>query len=700
MQGGFILSKTEIQQQIFDFQDLMLNDEGKPSSSWGQRYIKWDLDKRISTVLDADRTSELFLDFNRGNITEKEFDEGLENCIQEEGMTKAEIEYHFPPAPNSFLTFCRKGLIRAIIWEEKVQVGKDRPKGSIRRFWYSNLMYTLLKVMDDRDIGNINTTFQQCLTDLVEHKEFRYSDLNLVSQKNDLCVTYFEDSPYPSVILACEKEDYHQHLKRLAKVFHITYISLGGQGSYQVYEALYDSFIEKGVDLSQTFHIFDISDFDPQGYEIEDTIGKHLNTVGVKNVEIHRVYMTEDQLTPGLVDRRAVPYDWKKKTVKGNKSALTFYNKFGERTGGIYKKEDDWERFSKNRDRKYDVPIFEKTALGYDLYRFEIDNFNPKILLELFIDALENFIDGAEYYYKKAKDYAQDIFEQRVSDTVKKIIVSKVKNRYCDVYIDTEKLERNLSRKSEEMTSDIIELKEVIEEEYQEKDETIQLSISYLDSEIQALEDQRDALYRDQEDLLYRHEEIQKVLQGIRERKSKQVSDLEHRIVEKIIDVLNNYKSQAKEEMSETVREQLEYLVDFPIKDWMDFTQQKKEVFRSAREGQDDFEVSLDWDTESDLRYKVGEEVNQKKKDVIQDDSIGLPSPPEEVEKIQEVIEDIESKLEDVKASQLDDTDRNRIKVLKDLFFDKLYEYDEIWIATDLYNFLDDCIDFLGGSNE
>ena len=99
-------------------------------------------------------------------------------------------------------------------------------------------MFTLTRVMGDTNIASIFSCYNRVLGQLVRLEGFRYSDLNFVSIKSKLCEAIFADSPYPHIILACEKESYHTYLKRLAHVFHVTFISLGGQPSYGAFEDL------------------------------------------------------------------------------------------------------------------------------------------------------------------------------------------------------------------------------------------------------------------------------------------------------------------------------------------------------------------------------------------------------------------------------------------------------------------------------
>jgi len=105
------MEQTENEQKaLFDFDDLLSEETS------GRVNIKKNLPKRIATVLDSERSSGLYLQFMRGQISEAEFDEGLDDCVIEYGMTKEEIERYFPPAlrHKNRLSFNRTSVIASI----------------------------------------------------------------------------------------------------------------------------------------------------------------------------------------------------------------------------------------------------------------------------------------------------------------------------------------------------------------------------------------------------------------------------------------------------------------------------------------------------------------------------------------------------------------------------------------------------------
>ena len=126
--------------------------EDDAQASGGLRCIRRDLlDQAIATVMDAEQASRHYLAFMRGEIDGDTLDRELLGCILEHGMTKEQIEAAFPPCPafpgQSDLSFNLRGLVATIIWQEWQRVGQRRPKGNIRHFWYTHLMYTLTRVM-------------------------------------------------------------------------------------------------------------------------------------------------------------------------------------------------------------------------------------------------------------------------------------------------------------------------------------------------------------------------------------------------------------------------------------------------------------------------------------------------------------------------------------------------------------------------
>ena len=666
-------------ENLFDFDDLFEDRLGLREEPYRRVNIKRDLPKRIATVLDAERASELFIQFVRGEISEPEFDASLEDCVVEYGMAKEEIEQYFPPDPRhkDKLSFNRTSLIASIIWEEKELVGRNRRPGNVRHFWYTNLMYTLMKVMGDTNIPSIDCTYGKMLADLVRYEGFRYSDLNLTSNKSELCEALFKDSPYPNVIIACEKESYHDHLKRLANIFRITFISLGGQGSYKVYEDLVVEFINAGIDINKEFHIFTISDFDPQGYCIQDTAKEHLERAGIRKVTIHRVYLCPEHITKGIVDRHAVPYIWRKNTSKGNKGALTLYNKFGTRTGGIYKRGDEWQRFSQNGDGRYDIPVFNASVNGYELYRVELDNFQDEVLLQLLIDALADFIDGSGYYYKKAQEYVDSLFQQRAETFAQNMITERVRTKLRNEYNLSWDLERQISEKSNVMVASLREVFARIEDDYNRRRNDIESEIS--------------RLYDELHDMNTLHESIENFRFALEAAKTRNLIELHKEYERTISNQLSLYSAKARERLLRTIIQSLKE-EDFPLRNWVDFAEVKNKIFEAARAGAETFEIELSYSHKMALNNNFDDELKERWEESLP--SIQLPPVHDEILSLPAQAEKLKAKVKSVTESTFDDLLLRRIEALRSLFDDDTsWRTDDFWEGN---TSLDEALEYAG----
>jgi hypothetical protein len=463
------------------------------------RCIRRDLLRRpIATVMDSERASQHYLAFMRGDIDEATLDAALEHCILERGMTKAEIEAHFPPPPGSELSFNRTALIATILWQEWQRVGTRRPQGNIRHFWYTHLMYTLTRVMKDTNIRSIEECYNRVLGQLVRQEGFRYAELNFVSVKSKLCEAIFADSPCPHIILACEKESYHGYLKRLAHVFHITFLSLGGQGSYGVYEELVFQFMEVGINLDQEFRILVVTDFDPHGYKIQEAAKEHLERAGIRRVTIERVYLNPEHITPGIIERFAVPYEVEKTKAATTKAACSLYNGFGARTGGIYKRAGRWVPFRRNGDGTYHVPQLATGEEGYEVFRVELDNFREDVLIQLLIDALERVIDGAEYYYAAAAKLWRQTIRRRAVEAASTLIQGAVRETLRPFLLALRDIRERLQARWDELTAHEESLIQHVREDRDVQVEALQERIDALQDQIDALEEAQAALERQQ----------------------------------------------------------------------------------------------------------------------------------------------------------------------------------------------------------
>jgi len=635
------------------FDDLFADDD----DSYGGR--------AIATKLDSRKASELFISFTRGDIDAAAFDAALEECVVCRGMTADEIKRYFPPQHvwKDEKEYNRTKLIKAIIREEVRLVGKSRPAANVRNFWYTNLMYTIMKVMGDTNVESIMVGYNTALRELVR-EGFRYADINLISEKSELCKAIFADSPYPNIILACEKASYHQYLQRLADIFHVTFISLGGQGSYQVFEDLVVQFIQTGIDIDQEFFLYCISDFDPEGYDIEATAKRHLEAAGLARVTIRRVYIREDQLTKGLVDRAAIPYSWHKSKDSYSKGALTKYNRFGFLTGGIYKLGDIWRRFSKNGNG-YEVPIFVDNAQGYDLYRLELDNFLPEILAELLIDALEKDIDGAEYFRQKMRLYLAERLPRHANAAF--LAEKKAYQKIDDIDDDSDRLEASIKAKQAQFTQKYEEVDEAVDKTRRANQETFTAEIDSIEEEIDELEEEKKEIDEKIENLRAEQEyqqerwreyesriiEIECFLQEVNDMRNLNVASVYVKWGEEVNQKLNEYVLKVTEDCAPMLLEKFNDLVDKVVSK-LDFSANRKDVFNAARQGKESFAAKLGDTHKIKADGMLSSESDTRFSELLKDQGIAIPDMENE-EDIVDAISRLRSEIEAAQPAELGD---------------------------------------------
>jgi hypothetical protein len=586
------------------FDDLF---DGLPTSG-GMRCIRRDLLHRpIATVMDSERASQQYVAFMRGEIDEATLDAELEHCILERGMTKAEIEAAFPTPPGSELSFNRTALIATILWQEWQRVGQRRPQGNIRHFWYTHLMFTLTRVMGDANIRSVEECYNRVLGQLVRQEGFRYADLNFVSVKSTLCEAIFADSPYPHIILACEKASYHSYLKRLAHVFHITFLSLGGQGSYGVYEELVFQFMEVGINLDQEFRIFVVTDFDPHGYKIQEGTKEHLERAGIRRVTIERVYLNPEHITPGIIERFAVPFEVEKRKAATTKAACSLYNGFGAVTGGIYKRAGAWVPFQRNGDGTYHVPQLTTGEEGYEVFRVELDNFSEDVLIQLFIDALARVIDGAEYYYAAAQKLWRQTIVEGAVEAAQTLIQRAVQAKLRPFFLALREIRDRLEARWDELTVNEESLIEHVTEDRDLQVEALQERIDALQAQIDELEEEQAALERRQAAFDWTADDVVAFLRAV-ERVVVPDIPAAQQLLEPADEQLDTYGAAQEEAQAEAVAARFDE-ARVPIREVIDCSAHAATVFQRARAGAETFQASLSFAEERRVTAAAEEDV-------------------------------------------------------------------------------------------
>ncbi len=304
-----------------------------------------------------------------------EDDEGkIASRLLSAGMAPEAIIAAFPPAPGSTLPVNLRQLIRALIVEEYRLVGQKRPQGNVRRFRYTNILFTLgaLGISVTRSVENtINLAWGDVThpdAGLVTHE-----GMNIVSAKNKIRTQVPLHSPNLRFILAVEKEDYFASLQWIAELFGITLFAGGGQPSNTEAKALVRE-LKNAIDLDQDWVFLTITDLDPAGSYIEDTFVMHfeeaLRGEGVQLYappKITRLFLWLDQVSDSLITNAAVPVkekaDITKLKPKAFKAFWTTIQRFEERLGCPFRHPNDPDLPIKIEMNAIALPLVERTII-------------------------------------------------------------------------------------------------------------------------------------------------------------------------------------------------------------------------------------------------------------------------------------------------------------------------------------------------
>jgi len=316
-----------------------------------------------------------------------------EYIIDRPGMSREEIISLFPPYPNSkeMLEFNRTQVIKAIMLEayEETQTGYERERKNVRGFWYERLLGTLKTVLGDPGPQtSIDTTIGQCWEALVEDGSITYSGLNIYSKKSkEYHVAVREDSPYPTVVVLVEKEDFFEALYDLGDIYGISFVATGGHNSRCAAMDYVEQLRHRGIDLNQSFTIYSFCDFDPDGWTIPVGFVKHLQIKITAPIHLVRLGVLKEQISDSVLRYQASPYTSDAKTERARKIAETKYRNFMAETGGIFMPGTD-------------VPA-----------QVELDMYTGEQIRERIIEALAEHLDGFQYQVDKLEGVIEEEFD-------------------------------------------------------------------------------------------------------------------------------------------------------------------------------------------------------------------------------------------------------------------------------------------------
>ena len=214
-------------------------------------------------------------------------------------------------------------LVRNLIWQSYswIQNGKFEPiEGNIRSFWYWSVKPVLSRL--NLDVSNKKYTeivYDMFVKMIANHKLFRYMDFGFIDEKAH---TRIIGRKKGNIILFIEKDGLFSILKKIAKKFDVTALSLGGFPSYLNTEYLLFHMIKKNL-LREPIYLLGLTDYDPSGWHIEKEFGRQLQEYGINVLDCKNVFNIKD-LSDELIE--VCKYKLKKTSIT---------KRWIETTGGI-----------------------------------------------------------------------------------------------------------------------------------------------------------------------------------------------------------------------------------------------------------------------------------------------------------------------------------------------------------------------------
>lgn len=300
-------------------------------------------------------------------------------------------------------------LMRSIIMNEKQFCSCIHPR-SQRNFWYSVVKPCLDKLgkLSSEDntedaLSGWDKKLSLYLSELVSEEKLTYQDIMIFDESRKYNVPLYSFSPYTNIIVACEKDTVYSIVEDISDLLGCSCISSKGLCSLGAMEQLIRKIqASKDYPLEKIILLI-LSDYDPTGYNIADTLKEHANTIlrvlgSDCKVIAKRIGIVPEQLTEDEVENNM--YTPKKKGM----------DKWMELTGGINGMEKGLELDALEQDRIREIfakelqpyidssNYFEhgKSTFLYHKIREEIEKYTDSIVNRVY-EEMENKVTGKDF---------------------------------------------------------------------------------------------------------------------------------------------------------------------------------------------------------------------------------------------------------------------------------------------------------------
>jgi hypothetical protein len=456
----------------------------------------------------------------------------IETRISKQGMTKEELSYFFKRRYRKKDVINIEQLISSIIYEAYRKEGSTLEEGNVRTFWYTHLKALLVGILGREDNRNLNSSIMQAWTGVIDAGLVTYEEMNIRSEKESERISIVKDSPFSNIIIAVEKLSFFDTFSWLPRLFNCTLMTAGGQPSRAVIRRFIFELKELGTNLDQNFHLCTVSDLDPAGYIIQEAFKDQLEKAivfygGTGKVEIHRLFVRKDQVTPELLQAQGIPWEYKKeKRIEiVSKQEDTVWMRFCEKTnGGLYiPKPNGWTGKTYEIDGKMMVrALLEMNVFSATIIENAIINELLKIIRETSDESKIMIPEIMRVFYMLKDEISENLFKKWET-----VLIDPLKKEF---FKEAEEWKETIVRENNDAASEInrrydgyIEEKEDEKQERVpelfEKKEELEKQIDELENELSGIEADIEEKCRDIDDEIStlnenRNEELQPVTEA------------------------------------------------------------------------------------------------------------------------------------------------------------------------------------------
>ena len=175
-------------------------------------------------------------------------------------------------------------LIRSIIYQVVIWIkrGKFPPiEGNLRSLYYIHIKPVFSKFPEDA-LGKFDP-YKEMLDAMelfiTELKFFKYRDLEIID--TDWENRWYTDGRNPHILVYAEKDGFIRVLQEFREEYGVTAVALGGSPSHMGSEYMVEQ-MRKRIESLEPLTLFNIVDYDPSGYFIQEAFERQLKNQGMK----------------------------------------------------------------------------------------------------------------------------------------------------------------------------------------------------------------------------------------------------------------------------------------------------------------------------------------------------------------------------------------------------------------------------------